>query len=108
MNAIIFKPALKTWKCIVNFDSDYLISNQLNTKFQMTYKIANYGMPPGIKLDTKEFKRPARPTPEVQDLLVSLDRNISGINDISRNDSNTGYTASITVIDTTSANRYLI
>ena len=53
VNSIIGKPTIKTWKCIVKFNSDYLILNWLHTKFPMTYKIANSKMPSGIKLDTK-------------------------------------------------------
>ena len=53
VNAIIGKPTLKTWRCIVKSDSDYLISIQIHTKFPMTYKIVNSGMPPSIKFDIK-------------------------------------------------------
>ena len=53
VNDTIFKPTLKTCKFIVNFYSNYLISNWLHTKFPMTYKITNSGMPPGINFDIK-------------------------------------------------------
>ena len=56
MNAIIGKPTLETWKFIVKFDYDYVISNRIYTKFPMTYKIANSGMTPGIKFNIKYFK----------------------------------------------------
>ena len=65
-------------------------------------------MLPGINFDTKEFKRPARPTPEVQALVVILDINSIVVNDNFRNYSNTGCPASITVMDTTSTNGCLI
>ena len=58
VNAIIGKPTLKKRKFIMKFNSDDLISNRLNTKLLMTYKIAHYGIPPGIKSDIKDFKRP--------------------------------------------------
>ena len=90
MNAIIGKPTLKNWKCIVNFDSDYLNSNWLYTKFMMTYKTANSGMPLGIKFDIKDFKQPERLNLEGKALVVSLYRDSIGIYDSPRNDPNTG------------------
>ena len=108
MNDIIAKPTLETWKFIVNFDPDYLIYNWLHTKFTVTYKIANYWMPWGMKFNTKSFKRPERSNPEGQALVVILDRNGSGIDNSSSNDSNTGDLDSITVMDTTYTNGYLI
>ena len=90
VNAIIGKPTLKNWKCIVNFDSDYLNSNRLYTKFMMTYKTANSGMPLGIKFDIKDFKQPERLNLEGKALVVSLYRDSIGIYDSPRNDPNTG------------------
>ena len=92
----------------MNFYSYYLISNRLDTKFPITYKIDNSGMPPGIKFDIKEFKRPARPNPEGQALVVILDRDIIGINNSSSNYSNTGCPDSITFMDTTSPSGCMI
>ena len=92
----------------MNFDSDYLILNRLHTKFLITYKKSNSGMPPGKKFDIKELKRPTRPTPEVKALVVSLDRDSIGIKYSSRNYSNTGGPDLITVMDTTSTNGCLI
>ena len=74
----------------------------------MTYKIYNSGIPTGIQFKTKEIKRQARPTPEGQALVVILDRNIIGINDSYRKNSNTGGPALITVMYTISTNRCLI
>ena len=65
-------------------------------------------MPPGINFDTKAFQWPAWATPEGKALVAILDRNNSGINDSSRNDSNMGHPSSISVMDTTYTNECLI
>ena len=74
VNAIIGKPTLHQWRCVLDFDSNSLISRDLNTKFPLNYNSANSGIPAHVKFNNDDFIRPPRSPPDGRVLIVSSDR----------------------------------
>jgi len=48
VNAIIGQPTLKEWKCCVDFARDIFTSEELQLLFDMSYKIADLGLPKDV------------------------------------------------------------
>ena len=57
-----------------------MASKQLNTKFALKYRIANYGIPVNVKFNIKDFVRLPKPTQEGKPFRLSLERESIGIN----------------------------
>ena len=51
VNVIIRKLTLNKWRANIEFDEDFLVSKQLNTKFVLKYRIVNAGMPVNVKIN---------------------------------------------------------
>ena len=57
-----------------------MVSEQLNTKFALKYRISNSGMPVNVKFNRKYFVRPTNLTQEGKDSMLSLETYSTGIN----------------------------
>ena len=57
-NAITVKPTLKEWTRCVEFSRDVFTSEELRLSFDMSYKMANLGLPKDVIFDSTSFVRP--------------------------------------------------
>ena len=80
VDAIIRKLTFKKWRANIGSDEDFLVSNKLNTRFALKYRIPNSVIPVNVKFGSKYFVRPPRSTQEGQDFMLILDRDSIGIN----------------------------
>ena len=63
---------LKKWRANIDFNEDFLVSKQLNTKFAPKYRISNYEMPVNIKFNSKYVFRPPNTIQEGKNFHVNL------------------------------------
>ena len=81
-NSIIGRTTLNKRKSNIYFNEYFLVSNELNTKFALKYRISNSGMPENVKFNKKYFIRTTETTQEGKAFVLILDMDSIGINNI--------------------------
>ena len=55
VNSIMGIPAIKAWKCLLDFECNELIFRGIKTEFPLVYEATKQGLPSGVMFNAVDF-----------------------------------------------------